>query len=133
VRHIFIITILFFSLVIICSAQESASDCDFSSYKPLAVSHSLLKAAVRKVKPQYPPAAQFVGAEGKVLVKILVDREGNVPKVCAVKGHPLLRDAAEKAASEWKFKENFGFSKKSRLSKRWRFTQSEIWFNFKSN
>ena len=50
-----------------------------------------------------------------------------------ISGHFLLR-AARKAALEWKFKENFGFSENLGFSikkpKKLRFIQAEIVFNF---
>jgi hypothetical protein len=45
-------------------------------------------------------------------------------------GHPLLREPAKKAALGWKFKENFGLSKKSKLVKRHKYIESEIDFIF---
>jgi TonB family protein len=49
-------------------------------------------------KPEYPPAAMAVRAEGQVAVKVTVDEKGKVIKAIAVSGHPLLRGNAEKAA-----------------------------------
>ena len=121
------------SLVMACNAQKLKPECDFSAFKPLAVSHALLKAAVKKVQPDYPAGAVSVRAGGKVSVKILVDRQGNVAEACVTEGHPLLIASAKKAAREWKFKENFGFSKASTFYKRYRFVESEIQFNFKPN
>lgn len=54
-------------------------------------------------KPDYPPAAKAVRAGGAVSVEVLVDEQGNVTSATAVSGHPLLRQAAEKAAMEAKF------------------------------
>ena len=53
--------------------------------------------------PPYPPAARAVGAEGNVDVQVTIDENGNVISSHAVSGHPLLRQAAEKAAWNAKF------------------------------
>ena len=53
--------------------------------------------------PPYPPAAKAVGAEGNVDVQVTIDEAGNVISSHAVSGHPLLRQAAEKAAWNAKF------------------------------
>lgn len=53
--------------------------------------------------PPYPPAAKAVGADGNVDVQVTIDENGNVISSHAVSGHPLLRQAAEKAAWNAKF------------------------------
>jgi len=50
-------------------------------------------------KPEYPAAAKAVRAQGTVTVEVTVDDQGNVISAHAVSGHPLLRQAAEMAAS----------------------------------
>ncbi len=55
-------------------------------------------------KPAYPAAAKAVGAEGAVNVQVVIDENGDVVSATAVSGHPLLRQAAETAARESKFK-----------------------------
>lgn len=54
--------------------------------------------ALLLVKPEYPPAAKVVRATGAVNVQVTIDEEGNVISASAISGHPLLRQAAEKAA-----------------------------------
>jgi TonB family protein len=59
--------------------------------------------AVSKPAPEYPAEAKAAGARGVVTVQILVDEEGNVVSANAVAGHPLLQDAAVRAARAAKF------------------------------
>ncbi len=54
-------------------------------------------------QPAYPAGASAVRASGAVSVQITVDESGNVISANAVSGHPLLRSAAEQAASAGKF------------------------------
>lgn len=54
-------------------------------------------------KPEYPVAASSVGAAGAVSVLVLVDLNGRVERASAVSGHPLLWQAAEKAAKNASF------------------------------
>jgi hypothetical protein len=129
-RRVTFVVVLILGLISVSNSQSQQSQCDFSDYKPLIISHALLKAAIKKVQPEYPPTGTWVKAAGIVQVKILVDHKGNVAEACVLKGHPLLRASAKKAALEWKFKENFGFSKKSKLVKRHQYIQSELVFNF---
>jgi len=48
--------------------------------------------------PAYPAAAKAVGATGKVDVEVMIDESGKVISAHAISGHPLLRDAAQRAA-----------------------------------
>ena len=54
-------------------------------------------------KPVYPAAARAVKATGAVNVQVTIDEQGNVISASAVSGHPLLRQAAEKAARDSSF------------------------------
>ena len=93
------------------------------------ISHALLGADIKRVEPNYPSIARSARADGEVEVRILVDRKGNVVRACAVSGHVLLRPAAEEAASQWKFKSNFGFSKKSKFKQK--YIQTSLFFTFR--
>jgi hypothetical protein len=61
--------------------------------------------ATHLVKPQFPESATAVGGDGSTLpVKVVVDEAGNVISAkCSTTCHPLLREAAELAASASKF------------------------------
>ncbi len=50
------------------------------------------------VSPQYPAAARAAGASGTVSVQVEINKDGSVTFAKAISGHPLLREAAEKAA-----------------------------------
>lgn len=112
------------------SAQEQLKTeeykCNFSNYKPLIISHPLTNAVIKKVEPNYSLAAKAVKAQGEVEVKIIVDKQGNVVDACVVQGHPLLSEAAQKAALQWKFKKNFGLTGKQKK----RYIQASLFFNF---
>jgi len=59
--------------------------------------------AVKMITPSYPAMAQKSRVEGKVVVEVVLDLEGNVVSAKAVSGHQLLRRAAEDAANRSKF------------------------------
>lgn len=72
--------------------------------KGKAVSGGVLNGrAVSKPAPVYPPEAKAAGAQGTVTVQVLVDEEGNVVSANAISGHPLLQDAAVRAARATRF------------------------------
>ncbi len=59
-----------------------------------------------QVKPDYPSIARKAGVEGKVLLQIVIDEEGNVIKADVVFASPagIFEDAAIKAIMQWKYK-----------------------------
>nr|HQU83155.1 TonB family protein [Pyrinomonadaceae bacterium] len=54
-------------------------------------------------KPAYPASARAVNASGAVSIQVTIDESGNVISATAVSGHPLLQQAAVKAARTAKF------------------------------
>ncbi len=58
---------------------------------------------IRRVEPAYPELARRVGVEGKVVLGITVDEEGNVPDARVASGHPFLHEAAVAAVRQWKY------------------------------
>jgi TonB family protein len=59
--------------------------------------------AFKKPQPEYPGMAVAARAQGVVAVQITVDEEGYVIAARAVSGHPLLQQAAVKAARQARF------------------------------
>jgi TonB family protein len=59
---------------------------------------------VRKVSPIYPPLARQARIQGTVILKVVIDKSGNVYDVQLVSGHPLLAPAAIDAVKQWKYK-----------------------------
>jgi periplasmic protein TonB len=60
---------------------------------------------LRNPAPEYPPAAQKRGLEGKVLLKVHVLASGQPDSVAVAKssGHQILDEAALKAVTQWAF------------------------------
>lgn len=56
------------------------------------------------VTPVYSTVAQRSQVEGRVVVEVELDAEGNVVSAKAISGHQMLRNAAEDAAAKSKFK-----------------------------
>ena len=59
---------------------------------------------VHRVVPKVPSLARSTRTMGIVKVTVLVDEEGNVTSAKAFDGPPMLRQTAEDAARDWKFK-----------------------------
>jgi TonB family protein len=58
-------------------------------------------------KPDYPPIARAAHAAGTVVVRVVIDEEGNVTSARAISGHPLLQAASVGAARYAKFSTTF--------------------------
>jgi protein TonB len=54
--------------------------------------------AVSLPKPSYPAEARAAKVSGRIQVDVVIDEKGRVVWAKAVAGHPMLRDAARKAA-----------------------------------
>jgi protein TonB len=67
------------------------------------VSRVLTGIATKRVEPRYPDIAVKANVEGDVVVEVTVSETGQVISARVLSGHPLLRDAAERAARQWRF------------------------------
>jgi TonB family protein len=56
---------------------------------------------VTKVRPQYPEVARQAGIQGTVVLKALLDTNGDVEELTLVSGHPMLVPAAIEAVKQW--------------------------------
>ena len=59
--------------------------------------------AISLPKPPYPDIAKKVGAQGAVNVQVLIDESGRVISAKAISGSPLLKAAAQQAATQARF------------------------------
>ncbi|MBL8209092.1 MAG: energy transducer TonB [Bryobacterales bacterium] len=62
-----------------------------------------VRAAVKKVQPEYNPVAKQMRVQGDVEVEAQVDDKGDVKEVKVVSGNALLTGGVVKAVKEWKF------------------------------
>jgi len=85
--------------------QNAHPNCDFSERGPLRMSSDWLwrGGIVKRVEPTYPPEAKRRHIHGKILVRVLINRNGEVERACG-SGERLLRHAAEDAALQWIFR-----------------------------
>jgi protein TonB len=58
---------------------------------------------IRRVEPTYPELAKRARVQGKVVLVVTVDEEGNVTDIRVTTGHPLLDEAAVSAVKQWKY------------------------------
>jgi len=61
-------------------------------------------AIIKRVQPVYPELARKAGVQGKVFVKALIDKKGQVKKVVPLQGPEIFYEAAIAAVQQWVFK-----------------------------
>jgi protein TonB len=71
--------------------------------RPRTISRVITGLAVTRVEPVYPEIARRMRVTGSVVVEVTISEEGSVISAKAISGHPLLRDAAIRAARQWRF------------------------------
>jgi protein TonB len=59
---------------------------------------------IHKVEPVYPVLAKSARIQGDVVLKAVIDKEGNIQDLQLVSGHPMLVPAAIVAVKEWHYR-----------------------------
>jgi protein TonB len=73
--------------------------------KRIRVSSGVAEKQLRhNVDPVYPSEARRNYITGDVFLRIIIDRQGNVAEVYAVKGDAMLVESAVKAVKKWKYR-----------------------------
>ncbi len=68
------------------------------------VSSGVMQAmVVSKAPPQYPQDAKDQHIEGVVVMRAIIDKDGNVANLQLISGHPLLAPPAIEAVKRWKY------------------------------
>jgi TonB family protein len=87
------------------SARIKAQEGESSDEPPLKLSMGVATGLqIRKTQAVYPDAAKGARIQGKVILRIFVNREGAVQHAEVISGHPLLAPSALEAIKEWKYK-----------------------------
>jgi TonB family protein len=73
----------------------------------MAVPSAAQDEAARKIKskvaPAYPELAKRMNVSGTVKLTVIIQPNGDIKKVKALGGHPILIPAAETAVKQWKY------------------------------
>lgn len=85
------------------SASAESAESSAATVSKILSTGSLNERATKRVLPSYPPLAKTSAVEGIVRVYVTIGESGKVINVLRSEGHILLKQAAEDAASQWKF------------------------------
>ena len=73
--------------------------------KRVRISSGVAEGLIRhKVDPVYPQKARENHITGDVLLKAVIDRQGNITNIELVRGDPILAESAIKAVKQWKYR-----------------------------
>src|SRR5215510_5859512 len=83
-----------------------------SNAQPLAEPSAPLRIActpvrippTKLVQPLYPLLAKRAGIEGKVILKVLIAKDGFIKTAEVVSGHPFFNQATRDAILQWRYK-----------------------------
>ncbi len=59
---------------------------------------------IHKVEPSYPVLAKSARIQGNVLLKAIIDKDGNIQDLQLLSGHPMLVPAAINAVKQWRYR-----------------------------
>ncbi|PYV41648.1 MAG: hypothetical protein DMG06_16400 [Acidobacteria bacterium] len=112
-----------YSIWMVCS-KEAVSNSQVGRASTIKVPSRILVCRTREQPvPAYPWEAKSAGIDGKVAVRIVLSRQGEVLSAQAVSGPQPLRLASEQAARQWKFNPLPGW----RVAK---MITSTLWFKY---
>jgi len=90
------------ALILIVGAPSLCKSTSHQCNESIRKFVNLEDQAVRRVAPEYPAEPGF-HVEGKVTVRVVINKKGDVVSARVICGHPLIRAAAIKAAAQWQF------------------------------
>ena len=59
---------------------------------------------IHRIEPPYPPLARAARVQGDVVLKAIIDRNGDIQDLQLITGHPMLVPAAIAAVKQWRYK-----------------------------
>lgn len=76
----------------------------FDSGKVMVTPELMEDHLIHKDEPVYPQMAKIAHIQGNVVLKCIIDEQGDVSDVKAVSGHPILIQSALDAVKKWKYR-----------------------------
>jgi protein TonB len=90
-------------LAIVLLALSAVAGANASKQETEVSTASAWDHLAKKVVPTYPPLARTARIQGKVVLQVLIWKDGSVYDIRVKSGHPLLVRAALEAVQQWKY------------------------------
>lgn len=85
-------------------ASEGGTGTSAPAESPVLVTaEDMRDRLVYKVAPVYPPLARQARIQGTVILRIIINKVGEVRDTQLVNGHPMLAPAAVEAVKKWRY------------------------------
>jgi TonB family protein len=95
--HAVAVLLVFVGLTSLCASQVHP--------ERVRVGQNVMSAQiVTKVAPVYPPLAKQARIQGAVVLKVRINKSGDVTDIQLYSGHPMLAPAAIEAVKQWKYR-----------------------------
>jgi len=92
------------SLLALIAALCCATAAQDTPPQRVRVSDDVMRGVlVKKVAPVYPPLARQARIQGVVVLKVVINKAGEVYNMQLISGHPMLAPAAIDAVKQWKY------------------------------
>ena len=86
-------------------SESPAENETASTVKRVRISSGVAESlAIDRPAPEYPQMARIAHVTGDVILKITIDRNGEVTNISVVQGHPILVNSAVNAVKKWKYR-----------------------------
>lgn len=95
-----ILLFLTFGVASLSGASEVAPQTERIRLTAQRVAENLISS----VDPVYPPRARRAKLSGVVVLEIVVDRSGEVATARIITGHPLMKEAARDAVTQYRYR-----------------------------
>ena len=59
---------------------------------------------IHRIEPTYPILAQQAHIQGQVVLRAIIDKDGDIQELQVVSGHPMLVPVALEAVKEWHYR-----------------------------
>jgi len=90
---------------IISATSNLAAVPKLATVQRIRISQGVTKGLlIHRVEPVYPTLAKAARVQGEVLLKAVIDVNGNIQNLQLISGHPMLVPAAISAVQGWKYK-----------------------------
>jgi TonB family protein len=87
----------------IASEGKTGTSAPQAESPGLATAEEMRDRLVYKVAPVYPPLARQARIQGTVILRIIINKLGEVRDTQLVNGHPMLAPAAVEAVKKWRY------------------------------
>jgi TonB family protein len=94
--RLFLGTFLLVCCTLLAASQETSAPVEVPA-------ESLQKLLIRRVAPAYPPLARQARIQGTVVLKVIVNKAGEVREAEPISGHPMLCPSAIAAVKQWRY------------------------------